>query len=273
MCGKPTDITSQGTNCTCGCAENLDITSQGTNCTCGCAENPQTSPHRAQTVPVDVRKTYRHHLTGHKLYLWMCGKPTNITSQGTNCTCARAENLQTSPHKVQTVPVHAQKTYRHHLTGYKLYLCTCGKPTDITSQGTNCTCARAENLQTSPHRVQTVPVHARKTFTHLTGHKPYHWIFEKSTDITRQGTNRTTGYSKNPQTRQGTNRTTGYSKTPQTSLDRAQTVPVDVRKTHRHHLTEYKLYIWTWGRLGLPRVRPVILMTSCSVGKRPSSRI
>jgi len=129
--------------------------------TCGCAEKPQTSPQRAQTVPVAVRKTnrppqraqtvpvdagksHRHHLTGHKLYLWMCGKPTDITTQSTNCTCGCAENLQTS-HRTQTVPVAVQKTYRHHHKGHKLYLWMCGKPTDITTKGTNCTCGCAKN--------------------------------------------------------------------------------------------------------------------------------
>jgi len=204
--------------------------------TCGCAETPQTSLYRALTVPVDVRKTYRHHLTGHKLYLWMCGKPrhhltghklylwmcgkpTDITSQGTNCTCGCAENLQTSPHRAQTVPVDVRKTYKHHLTGYKLYLCTCGKPTDITSQSTNCTCARAENLQTSPDRVQTVPVHVRKTYRHhLTGYKLYLCTCGKPTDITSQGTNCTCARAENLHT-----------------PHRAQTVPLDIRKIHRHH--------------------------------------
>jgi hypothetical protein len=154
MYGKPTDITTQGTNCTCARAEKRDI--------------------KAQTVRVHVRKTHRHHYTEHKLYLWMCGKP------------------------------------RHHHTRHKLYLCMCGKPTDITTQGTNCTCGCTENLQASPHRAQTVPVHVRKT---------------------------------------------------QTLLHRAQTVTVDGRKTHIHHHTGQKLNLWTCGRLGLPRVRPARLVT------------
>jgi len=58
--------------------------------TCACVENPQTSPHRAQTVPVNVRKS------------------PGIT-------------------RVQTVPVDVRKTDRHHHKEYTLYMWTCGR--------------------------------------------------------------------------------------------------------------------------------------------------
>jgi hypothetical protein len=130
--------------------------------TCACAEIPQTSLYRALTVPVDVRKTYRHHLTGHKLYHRIYEKSTDITREGTNCTCGCAENLQTSPHRVQTVPVDVLKTHRHHLTRHKLYLCMCRKP------------------KTSLHRAQNVPVHVRKIHRHHhTEYKLYLWMCRK----------------------------------------------------------------------------------------------
>ena len=46
---------NRSTNDRCMCGKSTAITTQGTNCTCECAETP------------------RHHHTGHELYLWMCG--------------------------------------------------------------------------------------------------------------------------------------------------------------------------------------------------------
>ena len=181
MCGKPTDITSLGTNCT-----------------CECAENPQTSPHRAQTVPLAVRKIHR-------------------PSQRVQAVPVHVRKIMTSPHRAQTVPVGVWKTDSHHHAGHKLYLRMCGKPTDVASLGTNCTCGCAENPKTSPHRAQTVTLAVRKTHRPITkstnctcegaetpGHHPtdgklYLWMCGKTTDITTQSTNCNSGCAENPQ--------------------------------------------------------------------------
>jgi hypothetical protein len=61
MCGKPTDITTQSTNCT-----------------CACAETPQTSPHRAQTVPRSVYLAYNTSQEGPKTQPWNNRVPTQV---------------------------------------------------------------------------------------------------------------------------------------------------------------------------------------------------
>jgi hypothetical protein len=139
MCGKPnTHHHTEYKLYLRTCGKPTDITSPGTNCTCGCAENPQTSPHRAQNVTLAVRKTHRPSQRvqtvplavrkTHRPSQWVQTVPVHvrkardITILGTDCTCEGAE------------------TPGHHHTEHKLYLWMCGKPTDITTQRTNCTC-------------------------------------------------------------------------------------------------------------------------------------